>query len=1266
MTLAKWMTALALMAILAAVSGLAPGAAPDGGTCEQSEFPDCFGICDARGGCKADPNGFCTCSSGDVSCGDSEFPICDGACAAGEICSDEGGRAIACSCIPGTVDCGRSFPACNGDCLLGEMCIGNVRGDACICDPGELECGQGDPAICDGTCPTPSQECKLPPGATLCECVDPFLSCEQSDPATCGGECPNPEDICIADAAGTTCRCEPPPPVLCEESGFPVCDGDCRPDSACASDAATDKCFCLPFPCEQSDPATCGGECPPGSTCESDGAGGACQCIEIGRPCTQCGPGPHFIDACGPFPPVGTDLIASSGAVVGIDLDFDCLRDTNLVLVPCPPPHNLLQIDKTFGPIDDSVNFPNTSPVDGHPTGPGLDVIDTEIVSMCLTNGAVTLIAGAAGPSALPLQQSLGTVAEDLTTPDPTMADSFFDVFFEVTGVPGGPVYNRDPLRVKSRIECLPPAANYQHPEGMCIPLTTSGSCEDSGVSCVSDTDCAPAQCLGTTLVANLVSANHSVNQPVCSETTFPDCLGDCAAGDKCEADNANGICVCASEVVPCGDSLVPVCDGVCPPASHCETVESDVVILPSPDLPPDSDPVDCDSIVSQYVGADVHARFPNGIDFSNPIHKCFRNVQRTIDPLTGDETEVFESTLEGHASIDGGPAEPVSLSGPVKVITRGKGGQATGSWDTEMLSMELTGTVDTVLVEIRESPGLLSVGRTTVRDNGDGTIVIDSFFDVFIELSLDGGQFQPQTNGAGRMVLMQVDPRVCECVPDAVPCEDSDVATCGGDCQSGEECVPDGAGQKCVCQPLPVPCEESGFPVCDGVCPPDSVCASDTATEKCLCKSLLCDQSDPATCGGECPNPDDLCLADATGTACRCQPVFPPEGTDLSPTVGIFRMEVLGVGEVDAKVHGETLLAWQNPQHDPATGKHTTQTEMLSMDLSGFHPSIGNMVVRAGVDFGLPPTLGTVVPLDLSGDFPALATFDVFFEVEIVGVATMRNSDPLIMQQVINEIPPRNTGLRNTLPVLFTDVLDPTSVHKLDIGFHWMCPPPFPPPGVPCPVPCSINPFPVCGFGDCPVNEECVPNDASGICTCQPLPIPCDESGFPVCDGACPSDSTCVSDKFSDICRCEVVSCENSDPDTCGGSCPNAGDVCTTNAAGTECKCEPPPVRCEDSDKATCDGECANPDEVCTADPTGGPCKCLPPIPADCSGDGDVDLEDAAIFIDCIRGPGLPLPSRCECTDYDGDGDADLDDARILQNCFSGDGVLGDPNCGN
>lgn len=56
--------------------------------------------------------------------------------------------------------------------------------------------------------------------------------------------------------------------------------------------------------------------------------------------------------------------------------------------------------------------------------------------------------------------------------------------------------------------------------------------------------------------------------------------------------------------------------------------------------------------------------------------------------------------------------------------------------------------------VQIRENPGPPSLGQTTITPLGGGQYHIDSFFDVFTELSLDGGQTWNQGNRPAHMRL--------------------------------------------------------------------------------------------------------------------------------------------------------------------------------------------------------------------------------------------------------------------------------------------------------------------------------------------------------------------------------------------------------------------------------------------------------------------------------------------------------------------------------
>ena len=67
---------------------------------------------------------------------------------------------------------------------------------------------------------------------------------------------------------------------------------------------------------------------------------------------------------------------------------------------------------------------------------------------------------------------------------------------------------------------------------------------------------------------------------------------------------------------------------------------------------------------------------------------------------------------------------------------------------DTEMLQLDLSGGTMPPGVMIRESPTKQSLGRTSITDIGGGQFQIHSFFDVFTELSIDGGQTWTPASG--------------------------------------------------------------------------------------------------------------------------------------------------------------------------------------------------------------------------------------------------------------------------------------------------------------------------------------------------------------------------------------------------------------------------------------------------------------------------------------------------------------------------------------
>ncbi len=162
------------------------------------------------------------------------------------------------------------------------------------------------------------------------------------------------------------------------------------------------------------------------------------------------------------------------------------------------------------------------------------------------------------------------------------------------------------------------------------------------------------------------------------------------------------------------------------------QDAKADGIITADPSLPPVGT---IGGEAAYLTPADVHAMYSGpGLDvvLSMVQHRGFTNIKR--DTVGQDEIETFQSTLSGLASVNGTSNAPFSLSGQVMVESFGKAGMVTGTFDTEMLSMNLTGTVLGMPVEIRVSPTLASTGQTSITDIGGGLYQIHSFFDVFTE----------------------------------------------------------------------------------------------------------------------------------------------------------------------------------------------------------------------------------------------------------------------------------------------------------------------------------------------------------------------------------------------------------------------------------------------------------------------------------------------------------------------------------------------------
>lgn len=77
-----------------------------------------------------------------------------------------------------------------------------------------------------------------------------------------------------------------------------------------------------------------------------------------------------------------------------------------------------------------------------------------------------------------------------------------------------------------------------------------------------------------------------------------------------------------------------------------------------------------------------------------------------------------------------------------------------TETFDTMMTGLDITGSTGGHSVELNLDPSHTDPGNTTVTAMGGGQFQIQSFFDIFTELSLDHGAFVPQSGGPSLLVL--------------------------------------------------------------------------------------------------------------------------------------------------------------------------------------------------------------------------------------------------------------------------------------------------------------------------------------------------------------------------------------------------------------------------------------------------------------------------------------------------------------------------------
>jgi hypothetical protein len=201
--------------------------------------------------------------------------------------------------------------------------------------------------------------------------------------------------------------------------------------------------------------------------------------------------------------------------------------------------------------------------------------------------------------------------------------------------------------------------------------------------------------------------------------------------------------------------------------AAHVE-LRNDPALVPSvPEptsvLPPLND---------QYISPGLyHALYAQGIVIKDVRHRLF-SVAYPPPAAGAFQVHNFNSTLDMSVSLDGGATfQSVQGAAPVTVSVSGTGAGNSGLFDTEMTALSFTTQIGAQAIMVRESPSEASLGETQITPQPDGTFRISSFFDIFTELSLDGGAtWQPASNGPVRMQLAELAPEQSSSVTNTLP----------------------------------------------------------------------------------------------------------------------------------------------------------------------------------------------------------------------------------------------------------------------------------------------------------------------------------------------------------------------------------------------------------------------------------------------------------------------------------------------------------------
>jgi hypothetical protein len=175
--------------------------------------------------------------------------------------------------------------------------------------------------------------------------------------------------------------------------------------------------------------------------------------------------------------------------------------------------------------------------------------------------------------------------------------------------------------------------------------------------------------------------------------------------------------------------------------------------------------PNDCyPSLRMAFTGTSFYSNNTVNVTLTNPLLYGFQSC--TGLPNVGSQTINFNATFAADVSINAGPVS--RMQGPAVVSLNATFVSQSGNtktYSTEMTQLDVSGGTFPSTWRLRESPTLHSNGQIVITTITGGDH-IDSFFDVFTELSIDsGGTWNPGASSGHIAAVQSTDSNVCNAV---------------------------------------------------------------------------------------------------------------------------------------------------------------------------------------------------------------------------------------------------------------------------------------------------------------------------------------------------------------------------------------------------------------------------------------------------------------------------------------------------------------------